>query len=138
MEAVLAMMVVICGVMLVTLSLGFVGIDLKRDSGATGLKDGCRSLSDQLFSLGPPFFDGDVLLNSSLAMLNVSLFHLSAGIDGYCITLQDITLCSSSSVLLRTGDVPAGNDTASLSMPLLLSMSDRTIHAAKATVIVWR
>jgi hypothetical protein len=52
MEAVLAMMVVICGVMLVTTSLSFVGIDLRRDSGSALLQDGCRSLSDQLFSLG--------------------------------------------------------------------------------------
>ena len=98
MEAVLALMVVICGVMLVTVSLGFVGIDLRRDSGAADLQDGCRSMqSDQLFSLGSPFFDGDVLKNSSLGMMNTSLFHVSAQVKGYCITLQDITLGTPSS-----------------------------------------
>jgi hypothetical protein len=138
MEAVLAMMVVICGVMLVTLSLSFVGAGLRRDSGDAALEDGCRSLSEQLFSLGPPFFDGDVLQNSSLAMLNASLFHVGGDVKGYCMTIRDITAGSASVILLKIGDISSGNDTRSISLPVLLSMPDRTMHAAKATVIVWR
>jgi hypothetical protein len=138
MEAVLSMMVVICGVMLVTTSLAFVGIDLRRDSDETSLQDGCRSLSDQLFSLGSPFFDGEVLQNSSLALLNCSLFHVGVHVNGYCMTLQDITVGSAPAILLKNGDISSENDTRSVSVPVLLSMPDRTVHAAKATVIVWR
>lgn len=138
MEAVLAMMVVVCGVMLVTMSLAFLGIDLRRNSGETALEDGCRALSDQLFSLGAPFFNGEVLLNSSLMMLNASLFHVSTNIKGYCMTLLDITYGSSSKVLIKTGELSQRNDTRSISVPVLLSMPDRTQHAAVATVIVWR
>jgi hypothetical protein len=138
MEAVLAMMVVICGVMLVTTSLAFVGVDLRRDSGETALRDGCAALSDQLFSLGSPFFEGEVLQSSSLSRLNASLFHVSALVKGYCLALQDISSGQASAVLLRTGEMSAGNDTRSISVPVLLGMPDRTVHAAKATVIVWR
>jgi hypothetical protein len=137
MEAVLAMMVVICGVVLVTTSLSFVGIDLRRDSGGTAVGDGCRSLSDQFFALGSPFFNGEVLQNSSLSLLRDSLFHLGTGIRGYCLTLQDVTDGSCPWVLLKDGEVSAENDTRSLSTPVLLSTSDLTLHAAKVTVIVW-
>ena len=137
MEAVLAMMVVICGVMLVTTSLAFVGIDLRRDSGQSSLQDGCRSLTDQLFSLGPPFFEGEVLQNSSLGLLNSSLFHVGTGIGGYSLALQDVTANSASKVLLQAGEISSDIDTRSISVPVLLSMPDRTVHAAKATVIVW-
>ena len=138
MEAVLAMMAVICGVILVTTSLAFVGIDLRRDSGQTALQEWCAALSRQWFSLGPPFFEGEVLRNSSLSRLNVSLFHVSAPVKGYCLALQDISSGHAPTVLLRTGEISAGNDTRSISVPVLLSMPDRTVHAAKATVIVWR
>ncbi len=137
MEAVLAMMVVICGVMLVTMSLAFVGIDLRRDSGETALQDGCKDLTRQLFSLGRPFFEGDILQNSSLPLLNSSLFHIATLVKGYFVTLQDITAGSSSVVLLRNGEITS-NDTRTVSVPVLLSVEDRTVHAAKATVIVWR
>jgi hypothetical protein len=138
MESVLAMMVVICGVMLVTTSLAFVGIDLRRGSGENTLQDGCASLADQLLSLGPPFFEGKVLQSSSLGMMNSSFFHANAMVHGYCILLQDIATDSESKVLLRTGELSPENDTRSLSVPMLLSMPDRTVHAAKATVIVWQ
>jgi hypothetical protein len=138
MESVLAMMVVICGVVLVTVSLAFVGIDLNRDSGDAALEDGCRSLSSQLSSLGPPFFEGEVLQNTSVPMLNTTLFHAGTGVKGYCMTLQDLTAGSCSIVLLKVGDVSSANQTRSMSFPLLLSMPDRTLHAAKATVIAWR
>jgi len=91
MEAVLAMMVVICGVMLVTTSLSFVGIGLLRDSSSALLQEGCRSVSDQFFSLGRPFFEAEVLQNSSLFMLNTSLFHCGTSVRGFCIALQDVT-----------------------------------------------
>ncbi|HEY3420815.1 MAG TPA: hypothetical protein VGK23_09700 [Methanomassiliicoccales archaeon] len=138
MESVLAMMVVICGVILVTTSLAFVGIDLRRDSGQNSLHDGCRSLADQVFSLGPPFFEGDVLQNSSLGSLNPSLLHAGPKINGYSILLQDITMGAASKVLVRMGELSPENETCSISVPLTLSMTDRTVHAAKATVMVWR
>lgn len=136
MEAVLAMMVVICGVMLVTMSLAFVGIDLRRNSGETALQDGCKELTRQLFSLSTPFFEGEVMQNSSLPLLDSSFFHVGAQVKGYFITLQDITAGSASVVLLRAGEMTS-NDTRSISVPVLLSVEDRTVHAAKATVIVW-
>ncbi len=131
------MMVVICGVMLVTMSLAFVGIDLRRNSGETALQDGCKDLTRQLFSLSVPFFEREVLQNSSLSLLNTSFFHVGAQVKGYCITLQDVTARSASVVLLRAGEMTS-NDTRSVSTPVLLSVEDRTVHAAKATVIVWR
>jgi hypothetical protein len=137
MESVLAMMVVICGVILVTTSLTFVGIDLRRDSGKGSLQEGCGSLLDQLLALGPPFFDGEVLQRSSLGLLNASLFHAINRIDGYCITLMDTATRSSSEVIFSTGGMTAGNETYALSAPLLVSMPDRTVHSAKATVMVW-
>ena len=137
MEAVLAMMVVICGVMLLTTSLAFVGIDLRRDSGQNSLQDGCRSLADQLFSLGTPFFEGEVLQSSSLDLLNCSLFHAGDRI-GYCMVLQDLTARSDPKVLLQTGQMSPQNDSRSISVPVLLSIPDGTVHAARATVMVWR
>ena len=136
MESVLAMMMVICGVMLVTTSLSFVGIGLHRVSSAALLQEGCRSLSDQFFSLGLPFFEAEVLQNSSLFMLNTSLFHC-ASIKGYCIALQDVTAGTASIAILRTGEMSSDNDTRSETSPVLLSMMDRTTHAARVTVIVW-
>jgi hypothetical protein len=138
MESVLAMMVVICGVMLVTVSLAFVGIGLGRDSGDAALDAGCRSLCSQFSALGPPFFEGEVLQNTSVRMLNASLFHAASGVNGYCITLRDLTAGSSSVVLLRAGDPGSANHTLSMSFPLLLSLPDRTLHAAKVTVIAWQ
>jgi hypothetical protein len=136
MESVLAMMVVICGVMLVTTSLSFVTIGLRRDPGSALLQEGCRSLSDQFFSLGMPFFETEVLQNSSLCMLNTSLLHCST-VKGYCIALQDVSAGTASVVILRIGEIAAQNDTRSETVPVLLSVMDRTVHAAKVTVIVW-
>jgi hypothetical protein len=136
MESVLAMMVVVCGVMLVTTSLSFVGIGLQRDSGGGLLQEGCRTLSDQFFALGLPFFEAEVLQNSSLFMLNMSLFHCAV-VKGYCIALQDVTADTASIALLRTGEMSSGNDTRSETTPVLLSMVDRTMHAARVTVMVW-
>jgi hypothetical protein len=138
MEAVLAMMVVICGVMLLTTSLAFVGIDLRRDSGQNSLQGGCGSLADQLFSLGTPFFDGEVLQSSSLGLLNSSLFHVGPQIVGFCVVLQDVTANSALRVLLQTGPISSENETCSISVPVLLSIPDGTVHAAKVTVIAWR
>lgn len=138
MESVLAMMVVICGVVLVTVSLAFVGVGLEHDTGDAALDAGCRSLSSQLSSLGPPYFEGDALKNTSVPMLNASLFHVGAGVKGYCMALQDLTAGSSPTVLLRVGELSPANHTRSISFPVLLSMPDRTLHAAKATVIAWR
>jgi hypothetical protein len=70
-------------------------------------------------------------------MLNAPLFHAGAGVKGYCMTLQDITAGSSSVVLLKVGEV-SSNHTRSMSFPVLLSMPDRTLHAAKVTVVAWR
>jgi hypothetical protein len=137
MESVLAMMVVICGVMLVTTSLSFVGIGLLRDSSSALLQEGCRSVSDQFFSLGRPFFEAEVLQNSSLFMLNTSLFHCGTSVRGFCIALQDVTAGTTSIAILRTGEMSSGNDTRSETVPVLLSMADRTTHAARVTVIVW-
>jgi hypothetical protein len=137
MEAVLAMMVVICGVMLLTTSLVFVGIDLRRGSGDSSLQDGCQSLADQLFSLGTPFFEGEILQSSSLGLLNCSLFHAGAHI-GFCMVLQDLTARSAPNVLLQTGQISPQNDTRSISVPVLLSVPDGSVHAAKATVITWQ
>ena len=136
MESVLAMMVVICGVILVTMSLTFVGIGLRRDSGSALLQEGCRSISDQFFSLELPFFEGAILQNSSLMMLNTSLFH-GTSVNGYSVTLQDVTAGATSIALLRTGELSLGNNTRSETVPVLLSMADHTVHAARVTVIVW-
>ena len=136
MESVLALMVVICGVMLVTMSLTFVGFGLRRVSDSALLQEGCRSITDQFFSLGLPFFEGDVLLNSSLMMLNATYFHCTS-VDGYTVTLQDVTAGANSIALLSTGELSLGNDTRAETVPVLLSMKDRTVHAAKVTVIVW-
>ncbi len=138
MESVLAMMVVICGVVLVTASLAFVGIDLRRGSDTSSLQATCQSLTDQFFSLGSPFFEGQTLQSSSLGLLNSSLFHVGAMVAGYCLTLQDISTNSTSKVLLRTGPMSGDNDTRSSSLPVLISVSDRTVHAGKVTVIVWQ
>jgi hypothetical protein len=138
MESVLAMMVVICGVILVTASLTFVGIDLKRDSGTDSLEDGCGSLAEQLFSLGPPFFEGEVLQSASLGLLNMTMFHANAKIAGFCFTLQDISMNAGSRVLLATSEMSPENESCAISVPVLLAMSDRTVHAAKASVIAWR
>jgi hypothetical protein len=131
------MMVVICGVMLVTVSLTFVGHDLRRDSGETNLNDGCRDMADQFFSLGPIYFEGEVLKNSSLGMINASLFHVDAQLKGYCIMLQDLSGISPARVLLQVGEIFTDNDTRSVSAPVLVSMEDLTLHAAKMTVIAW-
>lgn len=138
MESVLAMMVVICGVMLVTMSLSFIGIGLRNDTSGTALEDACRSLSGQFFSLGCPFFNGDVLQSVSLHLLNSTLFRCSSSVGGYCISIEDISAGAASAVLLRSGCITAENDSRSSTIPLLLLMPDQTVHAAKATVIVWR
>ena len=137
MESVLAMMVVVCGVLLVTFSLSFVGIGVHRDAGVTSLEDGCRSLHQQLFALGVPFFQGQVLQCSSLGLLNSSFFHCGPQVRGYCITLQDISNLSAAEVLLKVGEPATENGTASRSSAVLLSVEDRTVHAAKITVVAW-
>ncbi len=78
-------------------------------------------LSSQLASLGPPFFEGEVLQNTSVPMLNASLFHAGAAVNGYCMTLRDLTAGSSSLVLLKVGDITLANQTRSVSFPVLLS-----------------
>ena len=89
MEAVLAMMVVICGVMLVTTSLSFVGIDLRRGSGALCCRTDAARSPTSCSRSGSPFFEGRSCRTPPWCMLNTSLFH-SQRSDGYCIALQDI------------------------------------------------
>ena len=123
MEAVLAMMVVICGVMLVTMSLAFVGIDLRRDSGETALQDGASALTDQFFSLGRAILRrAEVLQNSSLPPFELVASFTSAPGKGYC---HDVAGHHGGFHLhgpaADRGD-DLGNDTRSSSLPVLLSV----------------
>lgn len=137
-ESILAVMIVTCGIMLLTASLAFVSMQIDTSGDSRKLEDTSETILQRFLSQDQLFLSETVLDFSGLGSSQSRAWDEGLYIDGYRIEIIELTP-EISSIFKNGNSIPSihTSDVISLTVPISVQHSELDVRASLLTVWTW-
>lgn len=137
-ESILAVMIVICGIMLLTTSMAFVSMQMADDEGPERLEDASDGILQRFLAEDQLLLSKTVIDFTELDSYHNHTLDSGLQVAGYRIEIVEITPEITPIFEEKNGSSPPqASDMVSLTIPISVHHSDLDVRASLLTVWVW-